>query len=77
MPEEGRGGVLSRPEQMAPQAQNCCNHGDEPGIGSTQGASLWPGGLRAFPQPLRRGPCHLSQPHTCQGSVISWYLEFT
>ena len=34
-------------EQITPQAQNCCSHGNEPGAGSTQGGSLWPGGLKS------------------------------
>ena len=76
VPEEGRRGMLGR-QWVAPQAQNCCSHGNERGTGSMQGASLWPGGSRVFPQPLGGGPCRLPQPHTCQGSSISWYLEFT
>lgn len=48
VPEERRGRVLSRGALiMVPQAQNCCNHGNDPGPGSTQGASLWSGGFRA------------------------------
>lgn len=32
------GKMLSRQELRTPQAQNCCSHGNEPEIGSTQGA---------------------------------------
>lgn len=54
--------MLSRQELLVPQAQNCCNHGNKPGTGSGQGASLWPGGFRAVPQPLRGDPTLPPQP---------------
>ena len=62
--------MLSRQEQMMPQAENGCNHGNEPGIGSTEGGFLWSGGLRAFPQPVRGGPCHLPKLHASQDSIL-------
>lgn len=47
--------MLSRPVLLVPQAPKCRNHGNEPGMGSAQGASLWPGGWGlAAPRPERR-----------------------
>lgn len=60
--------MLSRQELLVPQAQKC-NHGNEPGTGSAQGASC---GLVAVERLLglsEEVPRCPPQPHGCQESL--------